>query len=309
MHALSLRLLWLFILTITFASRLQRAQATEPKIDERISELLNEAERTSNRSLLWGPYRSNLYFGVRPRIPRSLLTGLLWAKVEDFQSTQGNFRYTCEQHEGMAGYGWDEYDIREGGQETIYDTGNTLDLTINFIKVPGGTHGGSWGARIKGRPRPDASGDQVTTLIFYVALEGTGNLEVAGEPDPLGFKSNVRLTGNTEDLGHFTIDITSGPKTNAHPSHSHPSYDDKPLDRTLVSSVTAPSEVLWHGKTGIAFSVMKQEINALIQKYGAENTPPPAQLFTIPHRPAKGNTHVVQKVFQGPFELNLWVKG
>jgi hypothetical protein len=42
-----------------------------------------EIEKASNDSLLWGPYRPNLYFGVRPRIPKSLMGGLLWTKVED----------------------------------------------------------------------------------------------------------------------------------------------------------------------------------------------------------------------------------
>jgi Glycosyl hydrolase family 63 N-terminal domain len=42
----------------------------------------------SNGSLLWGPYRPNLYFGVRPRIPRSLLAGLMWAKVDKIATVQ-----------------------------------------------------------------------------------------------------------------------------------------------------------------------------------------------------------------------------
>lgn len=46
--------------------------------------------KASNDSLLWGPYRPNLYFGVRPRLPKSVLTGLLWAKVEDFASVQNS---------------------------------------------------------------------------------------------------------------------------------------------------------------------------------------------------------------------------
>ena len=46
--------------------------------------ILAEAAKTSNESLLWGPYRPNLYFGVKPRIPLSLSTGLLWAKVDDY---------------------------------------------------------------------------------------------------------------------------------------------------------------------------------------------------------------------------------
>ena len=50
--------------------------------------VLGESSKLSNQSLLWGPYRPNLYFGVKPRIPKSLSTGLLWAKVDDFSSVQ-----------------------------------------------------------------------------------------------------------------------------------------------------------------------------------------------------------------------------
>lgn len=38
---------------------------------------------TNNASLLWGPYRPNLYLGIRPRIPESLLMGLMWSNVND----------------------------------------------------------------------------------------------------------------------------------------------------------------------------------------------------------------------------------
>lgn len=47
-----------------------------------------ENAKLSNDSLLWGPYRPNLYFGIRPRLPKSLLTGLLWAKVDSFDAAQ-----------------------------------------------------------------------------------------------------------------------------------------------------------------------------------------------------------------------------
>lgn len=49
-----------------------------------------ENARLSNESLLWGPYRPNLYFGVRPRIPKSLTTGLLWARVDNFEKVQNS---------------------------------------------------------------------------------------------------------------------------------------------------------------------------------------------------------------------------
>jgi len=42
--------------------------------------------KASNDTLMWGPYRPNLYFGVRPRIPKSVMTGLLWGQVDDYQT-------------------------------------------------------------------------------------------------------------------------------------------------------------------------------------------------------------------------------
>lgn len=59
-------------------------------VGEATQEVLKENAKVSNESLLWGPYRPNLYFGVRPRIPKSLLTGLLWAKVDSFQGVQNS---------------------------------------------------------------------------------------------------------------------------------------------------------------------------------------------------------------------------
>jgi mannosyl-oligosaccharide glucosidase len=50
--------------------------------------LYKEIARATNESLLWGAYRPNLYFGVRPRLPKSLMAGLMWAKLEDYQGVQ-----------------------------------------------------------------------------------------------------------------------------------------------------------------------------------------------------------------------------
>lgn len=50
--------------------------------------LHSEIGRQNNQSLLWGPYRPNLYFGVRPRIPKSLMTGLMWGKIETYTDFQ-----------------------------------------------------------------------------------------------------------------------------------------------------------------------------------------------------------------------------
>jgi mannosyl-oligosaccharide glucosidase len=125
-----------------------------------------------SESMTWGPYRPNLYFGLRPRLPQSLMTGLVWFGVHDYMSvgrqsmismrhlvlywtnhsSYAEARHSCEQGDNLDGYTWTEYDARQGGVQVIKDGRNNVKLTTEFLKVPGGDHGGSWAARIKGEP-------------------------------------------------------------------------------------------------------------------------------------------------------------
>ncbi|KAF6241423.1 hypothetical protein HO173_000133 [Letharia columbiana] len=272
--------------------------------DDTAQHVLSEKAKVSNDSLLWGPYRPNLYFGVRPRIPKSLLTGLIWAKVDSFQGVQNNFRHTCEQHEGMAGYGWDEYDVRYGGRQTIHDAGNSIDITTEFIKIPGGQHGGSWGVRVKGTPREDAPARLMSTVLFYAGMEGFGSLSVENERDDLGIVGPVTMEGSSNELGDFKLQVTEGPNSNLHPPPNHKSYENKPLDRTMVASLQVPEGAMWQAKS-LIFSQMKEEIDAMIAEYGQENAPPPWATFTVGNDIKEGNMHVVQKVFEGSFEFDI----
>merc|ERR1712000_82391 len=259
------------------------------------------AAAAGNDTLLWGPYRPNLHFGVRPRLPNSLMTGLLWANTETFATAQTNFRHTCEQNEGMAGYGWEEYDARNGGRQTIHDTGNKIDLTIDFVKIPGGQNGGSWGARIKGTPREDAHANLVTALVFYAGMEGLGQL--AFEDDDIDTKQKVTLHGSTTDLGDFDIVFTD-PVENRMPYKTHPSWDEKPLDSPLTCSLQLPPDAIWQAKN-VVFASMKQDIDKFLQEYGQENMPPPWAAFAISQDSGPGNFHMVQKIFVGEFEFDV----
>ena len=203
--------------------------------------------KATNDSLLWGPYRPNLYFGIRPRQSSSLITGLMWGQVEDFNKIQHSIRYTCEQGDDMQGYGWDAYDPRTGGVQTMHDKGNGIDLEASFVKFDQG-----WGARIKGTVREDAESGQSlkTGLWLNTGLEGLGSLQVqdAEANEELGFDGNVVLKGETNELGEFKITISEPEGKNSHPVHAHPSYQTKPLDRTFVHSVQVPSEAIWQAK-------------------------------------------------------------
>lgn len=212
-----------------------------------------------------------------------------------------DFRHTCEQHE-LDGYGWDEYDVRTGGRQTIHDPANRIDITTEFIKFPGGQHGGSWGARIRGTPREDASPDLRTTVIWYNTMEGLGSLEAEGDDEDVGAEGDITLKGQTVELGDFELRITEG--TGEHPRTSHPSYDEKPLDKTFVHSAQLPDEALWQTKA-VLFAHLKSEIDQLVPRYPEDNPPPPAQIYTIKHAPGRGNLHMVQKVFEGAFEFDI----
>jgi mannosyl-oligosaccharide glucosidase len=212
--------------------------------------------KASNDSLLWGPYRPNLYFGLRPRVPNSILTGLLWGRVEDYNSIQNDARFTCEQHAGMAGYGWDIYDPRTGGVQVVHDKDNGIDLETSFVKFDHGS--GGWAARVKGTPREDAERREasaggpdtlMTAVWFTVSAEGLGTIVPRDIEDSKerGYEGDVVLEGEAGQLGEFRITITE-PKGQSHPSHNHPSYQSKPLDHTFVHSVQVPEEALWQSK-------------------------------------------------------------
>lgn len=52
----------------------------------------NTISAASNQSLLWGVYRPNLYFGTRPRLPDSVMTGLMWFGMQDYHGADSKYR-------------------------------------------------------------------------------------------------------------------------------------------------------------------------------------------------------------------------
>ena len=204
----------------------------------------------------------------------------------------------------MAGYGWDEYDVRSGGHQTIHDAGNSIDITTEFVKIPGGSHGGSWAVRVKGTPREDAPRRLISTVLFYAGMEGFGSLSVRNEPDELGIEGALMMEGSSSELGKFTIEVTEGPNSNSYPPSTHASYAEKPLDRTVVTSLQVPDEGIWQAKN-LVFQKMKEEIDGLLEKYGQDSELPPWAMFTVPNDIKEGNLHVIQKVFEGAFEFDV----
>lgn len=215
---------------------------------------------------------------------------------------QTGFRYTCEQGESIHGYGWDEYDARHGGIQTIHDKGNSIDITTSFVKVPGGEHGGSWAARIKGVPRPGAPDDINTMLYYYIGQDGAGDLAVETKPTEFGFLGDVTLKGSSKTLGDYSLVITKG--EGKHPTSDHELSKRRKAENTLVHSLEILPGELWHSKAAL-FKLLQEAAMEISSEFEEENAPMPWQVYRIANRPGSGNAHIVQKNFQGAFEFDV----
>lgn len=55
----------------------------------------------------------------------------------------------------------------------IKDRQNNVELTTEFLKVPGGDNGGSWAARIKGKPLAKGMNRHETHIIPVITLSSS----------------------------------------------------------------------------------------------------------------------------------------
>lgn len=81
--------------------------------------------------------------------------GLMWAQQGTTPGTP-KLRHTCEQGDGVGPYGWEFHDGVSFGRQHIQD--GALRLTTEFVKRPGGQHGGDWSWRVTVEPQVRASG-------------------------------------------------------------------------------------------------------------------------------------------------------
>ncbi|XP_074130343.1 mannosyl-oligosaccharide glucosidase [Sminthopsis crassicaudata] len=160
----------------------------------------NSSSAAAAPDLFWGTYRPHVYFGMKTRSPRAPVTGLMWLQQGTPPGMPGQLRHTCEQGDGMGPYGWELHDGVSFGRQRLHD--GALLLTTEFVKRPGGSHGGDWSWRITAEPQSQESlGIPLLSLFFYVATDGQGTLRP--EPGTGGQLNGV--DGHTEELGDFRL--------------------------------------------------------------------------------------------------------
>lgn len=265
-----------------------------------------EYERLSNASLLWGPYRSGHYFGVRPRVPRSLLLGLMWYHVDSYLGAT-HFRHFYDQRDPMDKANWVEYDPRVGGRQVISDPENHVNVTIDFVKSDDGL---SWGARVNSVPH-EGYENVKTLFVWYSGLEGereseddlllgkqtSGYLNLETLKEPYGYLGDIKLAGLSEELGLFELTVTE-PKSNKHPKPVAPRPD---LDSRLAHhlSLHVPDDKVWMAKD-IYVTMLQDSIQEIIDTEGSIQGIPPHQLSILRDTKGfEGNLHFIQKIYRG----------
>ncbi|XP_053336097.1 mannosyl-oligosaccharide glucosidase-like [Clarias gariepinus] len=206
-------LVWIF-----YALYIQLAFVRRP-VTLHLSPQVLDANSTSaavSPERFWGSYRPQVYFGMKTRSPRSVVTGLMW--MRQF-SDNVNLRHTCEQGDGLSSYGWLMHDGVNFGMQQIRETDFTL--TTSFVKRMGGKHGGDWTWRITSRQHSTADHPPVISLMFYVATDTQGSLH----PHIEKTTRLSHVTGTSKELGKFKITFvkpTSGDTaTNKYASYNY----------------------------------------------------------------------------------------
>lgn len=266
--------------------------------------LIENFKELNSDSLKWGPYRSNLYLGIRPRIPDSFMSGLMWFPTNTFEDVKFS-QHECKQNDDMVKFAWDRYDPRFGGREIITDKDSNLTLTIEFVKSEDGEN---WGLKIKGETLNE---DDKNSLVFYSSIEESGYLELTSNyisdtvscVDP----RKVEFRGSSSKLGgEFTIEITEDLK-NTHPKQLK-RQSDRNFDPFFTHHLpmTVPIDTVWQAKD-IFWTLIKMNAQELHKDSPEKiNDFSPTEFFQLRNTQGfDGNTHFIQKTFQGNFEFDV----
>ncbi|EIW85275.1 glycoside hydrolase family 63 protein [Coniophora puteana RWD-64-598 SS2] len=271
-----------------------------------LAQLAAARPENATNDLLWGAYRPNLYFGLRPRLPQSLMTGLIWFGTHNYASIS-KARHACEQGDGLDSYTWTTLDPRQGGVQVLKDSQNNVELTTEFLKVPGGSHGGSWIARVKGKPMDPTIPSSIST-IFYLGLEGLGGLDMITDEDEDGLEGPIEFAGSSPELDEFTVRIVDGSPNNQGVT-SGP-YSDVFADRIGKShffGLRVNNGDIWTAKDWILQNIVKRATE-IVQPY-QDNPPPPDPSFVLQLSDevySASNLYAVQKTFEGEFQFDVF---
>ncbi|KAK2460565.1 hypothetical protein APHAL10511_007035 [Amanita phalloides] len=234
------------------------------------------------------------------------MTGLMWFGTHDYQSISRT-RHSCEQGDHLDGYDWTEYDTRHGGVQVLKDGANNVKLTTEFLKFPGGDHGGSWAARIKGEPMSIDKPCRVSA-VFYMGNDGLGGLDMETEEDDNGIMGEFRFSGTTPELDDFTIRIVDTADNKHVTDGPFATTFKKTTGRTHYLGQNVPTGDIWKAKD-IILKPLIEHARELVAPYTdpSKGPPDPSYVLRLPNEVSVGsNLFAVQKTFDGHFQFDVY---
>ncbi|GAA5975706.1 hypothetical protein JCM11641_005843 [Rhodosporidiobolus odoratus] len=262
-----------------------------------------DALEAADNSLLFGSWRPGLYFGLRAKLPSTLMTGLMWWGAQDYQSFNQP-RHDCDQRDGLS-YTFVEHDGRSAAKEVIKDPKNNVELTVRFLKVPGEDKVGSWAVRIEGKPLDEHRPSRIT-LLNYIGNDGPlSYLELQNEESAEGLEGPITLTGNTSGLGGYTFRIQDHDSNVAVEAGPHASDFGERVHRTQFVGLPVPHGHVWQAKNAFMNTIMPGSRD-LLASYGQQSPPDPAILFGLPNEVrTNAGLYGFQKTYQGRWGVDV----
>lgn len=233
-------------------------------------------------STLWGTYRPQLLFGLRPRMPKTLLTGFMYYSPASIQGGSPS-RHMASVNPGPDSYQWKYHDGRNFGIQEIVDHEHNYLLETSFVKS-GHQDGapGHLGVRIRGTVLNESRPASMVTY-FYIGSENSR----------FPIHVNERGEARCSVLGGVSLRTEDVPGNKPLEGYGHMAYTGLSVDVRET----------WRGQDIILEEHIRQKQEAL-------KTPTDALDFhmVFTNRTEPNTTfYAVQKAFQGNFSYDIFL--
>lgn len=259
-----------------------------------------EYQKFTNESLLWAPYRSNCYFGMRPRYVHEspLIMGIMWFNSLS-QDGLHSLRHFATPQDKLQKYGWEVYDPRIGGKEVFIDEKNNLNLTVYFVKSKNGEN---WSVRVQGEPL-DPKRPSTASVVLYFSqnggeIDGKSSLAMIGHDGP----NDMKFFGYSKELGEYHLTV----KDNFGHYFKNPEYETMEVapgsdcSKTSHLSLQIPDKEVWKARD-VFQSLVSDSIRDILEKEETKQRPadliPSVLTIRNLYNFNPGNFHYIQKTF------------
>jgi len=179
---------------------------------------------------------------------------------------------------GWLSYGWTIYDVRKGGTQTVNDTGNSLDLTIDFAKFDDEKGAQNWGLRIRGILPANAPDDRQTTVVFYLGNEDPNSKLTCRESHTVAASdSNVECVGTLLNRPKYKLQFLNSV------------VNKGSVLKTAIRSLMIAADTIWEAKTIFTDLIKDGDSRGGI----------------VAHQPGEANLHCLQQEFKGGFAFDV----